>query len=79
MSESTAQSPLVGILRRPQVEARTGLSRSTIYARIQDGTFPRPILLGTRAVGWLASEIDGWLDRRIKVSRPSGSHSSSRN
>ncbi len=74
MSETTAE-PSVGILRRPQVESRTGLSRSTIYARIQDGTFPRPILLGTRAVGWLASEIDGWLDRRIKASRPSGSRS----
>ncbi len=75
MSESTAEPPPVGILRRPQVESRTGLSRSTIYARIQDGTFPRPILLGARAVGWLEHEIDGWLDRRIKASRPSGSHS----
>jgi prophage regulatory protein len=78
MSESTTESP-ASILRRPQVEARTGLSRSTIYARIQDGTFPRPILLGAKAVGWISSEIDDWLDRRIKASRPSGSRLITRN
>ena len=77
MSESTMEPPL-SILRRPQVEARTGLSRSTIYARIQDGTFPKPILLGSRAVGWLEHEIDDWLDQRIRASRPSGSRSSTR-
>ncbi len=50
------------ILRRKQVESRTGLSRSTIYARIAEGSFPRPIDLGGgRAVGWLESEIDAWL------------------
>ncbi len=51
----------LSILRRRQVEDRTGLSRSTIYLRIQEGTFPKPINLGTRAVGWLEHEIDGWL------------------
>jgi prophage regulatory protein len=46
------------ILRRKQVEARTGLSRSTIYARISEGTFPKPIDLGGgRAVGWIEAEI----------------------
>ena len=49
------------ILRRKQVENRTGLSRSTIYLRIQEGTFPRPINLGARAVGWLENEIEAWL------------------
>ena len=49
------------IIRRKQVEARTGLSRSTIYLRIQNGTFPKPIKLGARAVGWVESEIDTWL------------------
>ena len=51
----------LSILRRKQVEERTGLSRSTIYLRIQEGTFPRQIHLGLRAVGWLEHEIDGWL------------------
>jgi prophage regulatory protein len=49
------------ILRRKQVENRTGLSRSTIYLRIQEGTFPKPVSLGTRAVGWLENEIDSWV------------------
>jgi prophage regulatory protein len=58
------------ILRRKQVESRTGLSRSTIYARIADGAFPRPIDLGGgRAVGWIEGEIDEWLKSRIKESR----------
>ena len=59
----------VDILRRPQVEARTGLSRSTIYQRIKDGTFPSPISLGAKAVGWLENEITAWLAERIKASR----------
>ena len=55
------------ILRRNQVEDRTGLSRSTIYLRIQEGTFPRPISLGARAVGWLENEIEAWLAARIEI------------
>ncbi len=54
------------ILRRKQVEDRTGLSRSTIYLRIQKGTFPNPINLGARAVGWLENEIEAWLVSRIE-------------
>ena len=59
------------ILRRNQVEDRTGLSRSTIYLRIQEGTFPRPINLGERAVGWVEKEIEAWLVLRIE-NRDSG-------
>ena len=43
-----------------KVEKLTGLSRSTIYARIKDGTFPRPVPLGERAVAWLETEISEW-------------------
>lgn len=57
------------ILRRKQVEARTGLSRSTIYDRIKAGTFPAPISLGAKAVGWIESEIDAWLNARVEESR----------
>ncbi len=58
------------ILRRKQVESRTGLSRSTIYARIAAGEFPSPINLGSdRAVGWLEAEIDQWVQSRIDASR----------
>lgn len=52
------------ILRRPDVEARTGLSRSTIYAWMEAGTFPRPVALGARLVGWKESDIDAWLRAR---------------
>lgn len=49
------------ILRRRQVEACTGLSRSTIYRRMQAGTFPPAIPLGGRLVGWRARDIDAFL------------------
>jgi len=57
------------ILRLPAVKARTGLSRSTIYLRVSDGSFPRPVSLGARAVGWLESDVEGWISRRIEQSR----------
>lgn len=57
------------ILRLPAVTARTGLSRSTIYLRISEGRFPKPVSLGGRAVGWIDSEIQGWLEKQIKESR----------
>ena len=56
----------ITFLRRKKVEERTGLSRSTIYLWMQNGTFPRQISLGPRTVGWLESEIDAWLVDCIK-------------
>jgi prophage regulatory protein len=47
----------------------TGLSRSTVYNRISEGSFPTPISLGGRAVGWIEAEIQGWLEDRIQASR----------
>ena len=49
------------ILRLPAVKSRTGLSRSTIYERIANGSFPQPVRLGARAVGWRESEIAAWI------------------
>jgi len=57
------------ILRLPAVIARTGLSRSTIYSKVKKGEFPPPVNLGERAVGWLDSEIDSWLESRVQVTR----------
>ena len=57
------------ILRLPEVIARTGLSRSTIYLRMKHNAFPPRISLGGRAVGWLDEDIDGWLQDRIEESR----------
>ena len=52
------------VMRRPEVEACTGLSRSTLYAMMAEGEFPPPIRLGKRAVGWSAAAISDWLDSR---------------
>lgn len=60
---------VTSILRLPTVKARTGLSRSTIYLRISEGRFPKPVSLGGRAVGWVEAEITDWLNQQIKASR----------
>lgn len=62
----------LSILRRKQVEKKTGLSRSTIYLRVKEGTFPRPINLGARAVGWLENEIEAWLMARMEIRNKEG-------
>jgi prophage regulatory protein len=49
------------IIRLSQVKAVTGLSRSSIYKRIADRSFPRQVQLGPRSVGWLEREVDAWL------------------
>jgi prophage regulatory protein len=59
----------VMILRRKQVEQRTGLSRSTINLRAAQGDFPKAVSLGARAVGWLESEVEEWLNSRVQLSR----------
>ena len=52
------------LLRRKDVEARTGLSRSTIYAWISCGKFPSPVRLGGRSVAWRKSAIEEWIESR---------------
>jgi prophage regulatory protein len=56
------------IIRLPQVQDLVGLRRSTIYNRIQNGEFPRPIKLG-RTSGWVQAEIETWLSTQIEQSR----------
>jgi len=56
------------ILRLPTVKARTKLSHSTIYLRISESWFPRPVSLGGRAVGWIEEEITEWLNPQIEHS-----------
>ena len=71
-------STALTIIRRKQLEARTGLSRSSIYAKMRpnpkrpgdfDPTFPTPVSVGAKAVGWVESEVDAWLAARIAASR----------
>lgn len=49
------------ILRLPDVIAKTGLSRSTIYKRMANQQFPSSVSLGVRAVGWLESDVELWV------------------
>lgn len=58
--ESIRRAPNA-IMRRGEVERETGLSRSTIYQRVKAGTFPAPVHLGARSVGWRVSDIDEFL------------------
>lgn len=77
MAEQTKTA--VRILRRKQLEERTGLSRSTIYARLNpkspyyDPTFPKPIELGrgmqNPPVGWVEGEVNAWVAAQIEKSR----------
>lgn len=66
---SREHQPRLAILRRKHVEARTGLSRSSIYEKVKSGSFPAPVHLGPKAVGWVEAEIEAWLLERIRASR----------
>ena len=59
----------ISILRLPVVMARTGLGRTSIYEKVAAGDFPEPINIGPRAVGWIADEVQAWIESRIDASR----------
>ena len=67
MNENT--SPPTRILRLSEVQARTGLSRTTIYEWRLTARFPWAVPLGPRSVGWIESEIEKWIRERIADSR----------
>lgn len=50
------------LVRLPTVISRTGLSRSTIYEKIAEGTFPKQIRLSKSSVGWRESQLDQWIE-----------------
>ena len=56
------------LLRLPDVVARVPYSRSTIYLKIMRNEFPRPHSLGARAVAWLESDIDRWIEEKVGAS-----------
>ncbi len=61
------------VQRLPEVRRRTGLSRTSIYNRIKDGSFPQGFSLGGRSRGWLESEVTAWI-----IERAESRHSESR-
>ena len=56
------------LLRLPQVKSITGLSKSTIYARMSEGNFPKQISIGPHLVAWLESDIQQWITDLTKTS-----------
>lgn len=52
------------LIRRPEVESRTGLSRSTLYDWMKRGEFPQPVKLGARLVAWRESDVLNWIEAR---------------
>jgi prophage regulatory protein len=53
------------ILRLPEVEHKVGYRHTTIYALMAEGRFPRSIPLGSKARGWIESEVDDWIRERV--------------
>lgn len=62
----TYNQPLCRLIRRPEVEKLTGRSRSSIYKGIEDGTFPKPVKIGQRAVAWPDSVIRNWIAEKVQ-------------
>ena len=70
------QSPQKRFIRLPEVLTRTGYGRTTIYRKMEDGSFPRsvkldgppkdPNVFDSRAVAWIEYEVDQWIDSRIE-------------
>lgn len=54
------------VLRRPEVTAIVGLGTTKLYELIGKGQFPKPIRLSERSVGWLESEVQGWIKERAE-------------
>lgn len=53
------------LIRRKEVQTKTGLCASSIYALMKQGKFPHPIHLSIRRVAWIESEVDLWIEERI--------------
>lgn len=63
------EETITRFIRLNEVKQITGLSRSSIYQFIANGEFPSQVRIGTRAVAWVASEIQEWTNNRILDSR----------
>ena len=59
----------VRVIRKRQVREMTGLGLSTISAKVAAGTFPEPIHISEKCVGWLQHEVQAWISARIEESR----------
>ena len=70
------QTPQKRFIRLPEVLTRTGYGRTTIYRKMEDGSFPRSVKLGgpleapnafdSRAVAWIENEVEQWIESIIE-------------
>ena len=65
----SSTNPRRRVLRRPEVEERVGLARSTLYKLIGQKEFPAPLKLSANSVGWLEEDIEQWLASRQRGTR----------
>jgi prophage regulatory protein len=65
LNNSTHSPVALDICRLPRVLNKVGFGRSTLLNKVKAGTFPKPIRLGPRMVGWLASDVDGWIAEQV--------------
>ena len=66
MTEQAHASPVLALLRRPEVTRRTGLSRSTLYARMKLDAFPKPVYLTPTTPAWVEAEVEEWIATLVK-------------
>lgn len=57
------------LIKLTSVISMTGLSKSSIYAMMQKGQFPKNVTIGARAVAWIEAEIQNWIEEKISLSR----------
>lgn len=65
----TPNNTLERLIRLPEVKSRTGLSTSDLYRRMEAGTFPRQIKLGAKAVAWIETEVQEWIEQTIQAAK----------
>jgi len=63
--QQSGRIKMTTLIRLPELLARAGIGRSTVYKLIAEGKFPRPVLIGARAVGFVSEEVDDWIKSRI--------------
>jgi len=57
------------LIRLPEVQRRTGYSKAWIYRLLKEGRFPKSVKIGSRAIAFVESEVDQWIEQRIAESR----------
>ena len=68
----TLTLPTEGLAKLPAVLNATGLSRSTLYARVKLGEFPAPVKLGERSVAWPVESVRAWIAARVAAANKAG-------